>query len=401
PSYVGGYNATSSAPGMMGGQGDPQQLSMMQQYVQTPMFNKSSPAPAASMAHSTRITGDANSVVYYHDGQNNQLNEHSVRQMITADGTVFVEHIPGYSLVYVPNNRPAEQILGMNTNSRVSNGSSGKGHGNSAGSKAARDRKPKIKNAFILYRSFKYKELRKKHPEMNQIEISRLVGKLWSEELEEVKSAFYEEYRKQKVERDNDDSTCSLTKRTRHNSLSSNDLQSASSNSNKRSKNSISSLELDGGNGAKSRPHTSSPMALLSSVSHIGLAANLYQQANTSNEASLLSASQFEPSVLQPAPAKQKAAYSSEQAAFNADTASSALSSNDSRGMASTFINSGITTDICSIADTSGTSANVDTSQVSVAPFMPADSVLDNSFYSSFMDIPLSEPPINAEWSRD
>ncbi|KAJ2651693.1 hypothetical protein IWW40_001593 [Coemansia sp. RSA 1250] len=181
-SYVGEYNTMGEIRETMMTQGVPQQLSMIQQYVQTPMFNKSSPAPAASMAHSTRITGDANSVVYYHDGQNNQLNEHSVRQMITADGTVFVEHIPGYSLVYVPNNRPAEQILGMDTNTRASNGSSSKGHGNSTVSRAVRNHKPKIKNAFILYRSFKYKELRKKHPEMNQTDISRLVGKLWGEE---------------------------------------------------------------------------------------------------------------------------------------------------------------------------------------------------------------------------
>ncbi|KAJ2351304.1 hypothetical protein GGF43_004071, partial [Coemansia sp. RSA 2618] len=108
---LGGYSTAAGTPGLMGAAGD-QQLAMMQQYAHTPAFSKPSPAPAASMTCSTRIIGDQNSAVYYHDGMNDTLNEHNVRQMITADGSVFVEHITGYSLVYVPNNRPIDQILG-------------------------------------------------------------------------------------------------------------------------------------------------------------------------------------------------------------------------------------------------------------------------------------------------
>ncbi|KAI9479143.1 hypothetical protein BX667DRAFT_237854 [Coemansia mojavensis] len=396
-SYVGEYNTMGEIRETMMTQGVPQQLSMMQQYVQTPMFNKSSPAPAASMAYSTRITGDANSVVYYHDGQNNQLNEHSVRQMITADGTVFVEHIPGYSLVYVPNNRPAEQILGMDTNTRASNGSSSKGHGNSTVSRAVRNHKPKIKNAFILYRSFKYKELRKKHPEMNQTDISRLVGKLWGEELEEVKSKFYEEYRKQKVERDNEDPARFLAKRTRHNSLSSRDLQLVDLDINKRHKGSVSSLELDGGNGAKSRPQTSPPKVHEPSIPHAELAADSHHKFDFHNGASLLNTSLFEPSVLQPVPVKQQTPCSSQQTVFT-DVVSSALSANDNSDLANTLLNSSMTAVASIVADASGILASVDTSRVTAASAMPASSVLDNTFYNNLMDMPLSEPQTNAQW---
>ncbi|KAJ2448439.1 hypothetical protein EV183_005443 [Coemansia sp. RSA 2336] len=369
-------------------QGGPQQQPMMQQYTHPSMFNKLSPTPATSMVQSSRITGDINSAVYYHSGQGSQLVEHSVRQMVTADGTVFVEHIPGFSLVYVPNNWPAEQVLGMNANTRLVKG-------NSAAARASRNHKPKIKNAFILYRSSKCKELREKHPEMNQIEISRLAGKLWSEELEEVKSAFYEKYRKQKVERDNCDSASCFAKRSRRGSSSSRDLPSAVLDANQRHKRSASSLELYEANFEQPRPQTLPPQVHKSSTPYIDSTTDSHQKFDLHDDASLLATSLFEPNVLQPVPVKQHAPYFSQQAVFT-ESVSSALSANDTNGLANA-LNSSTAVVTSSIADTSGIPASAEISQVSAASAVPASSMLSNTFYDNLMDMPLSELQTNVQ----
>ncbi|KAJ2676667.1 hypothetical protein IWW42_000542 [Coemansia sp. RSA 1085] len=447
-SSLGGYSAAGSAPGMMGAQGDPQQLSMMQQYVQTPMFNKSSPAPAASMAHSTRITGDANSVVYYHDGQNNQLNEHSVRQMITADGTVFVEHIPGYSLVYVPNNRPAEQILGMNTNTRASNGSSGKGHGNSAAARAARNHTSKPSNAFIMYRNFKIKELREKFPEINQIEISRMAGDLWKEESIDVKERFREEYRKQKAEYDIKKGN---NKRPRSETLgngvmSDDEAQSVYSETGKRRKNSVSSLGLGAGNNGKPRSRTLPSNVLSSSMSRVDFSADLRKQVAARNGSAFLNSPSFDSSEFQqayaelsasasmqnsPMPtiisestyvngdipalslgavqhfsaagmtsAEQEALYVSQHAAFNAGVDPSNLSSSDNNDLANSFINAGIAAGLGSIADTPGMSASIESDDIAVAASIATNNVLTSSFYEDAIAAPSAEQSAEAQWTE-
>ncbi|KAJ1678843.1 hypothetical protein EV182_003246 [Spiromyces aspiralis] len=45
-------------------------------------------------------------------------------------------------------------------------------------------------NCFILYRSDKSRELKRLHPELNQTEISSMVGKLWKQESQEVKAKY-------------------------------------------------------------------------------------------------------------------------------------------------------------------------------------------------------------------
>ncbi|KAJ2448438.1 hypothetical protein EV183_005442 [Coemansia sp. RSA 2336] len=444
---LGGYSAAGSAPGMMGAQGDPQQLSMMQQYVQTPMFNKSSPAPAASMAQSSRITGDANSVVYYHDGHGGQLIEHSVRQMVTADGTVFVEHIPGFSMVYVPNNRPAEQVLGMNSNTRASNGSSGKGHSNSAAARAARNHTSKPSNAFIMYRNFKIKELREKFPEINQIEISRMAGDLWKEESVDVKERFREEYRKQKAEYDIKKGN---NKRPRSETLgngvmSDDDAQSVYSETGKRRKNSVSSLGLGAGSGGKPRSRTLPSNVLSSSMSRVDFSADLRKQVAARNGSAFLNSPSFDSSEFQqayaelsasasmqnsPMPtimsestyvngdipslslgavqqfstagmtsAEQEALYASQHAAFAAGVDPTHLSS-DTNDLANSFINAGIAAGIGSIVDAPGMSASIESDDIAVAASIATNNVLTSSFYDDAIATPTAEQSTEAQWTE-
>ncbi|KAJ1942639.1 hypothetical protein EC988_006434, partial [Linderina pennispora] len=64
-------------------------------------------------------------------------------------------------------------------------------------------RKPKEKsnkptNAFIKYRNFKIVDLKEKHPEISQTEISRMAGECWKTEKEEVKARFRKQYLEEK-----------------------------------------------------------------------------------------------------------------------------------------------------------------------------------------------------------
>ncbi|KAJ2420529.1 hypothetical protein GGF47_004278 [Coemansia sp. RSA 2524] len=201
---LGGYSNGSGTPVLMGTPADHQQLSMMQQHAYTPAFSKPSSASAMSAGCLSRIISDQNSIIYYHNDQDGSFNEHNVRQMVTADGTVFVEHITGYNLVYVPNNRPIQQILGsvgLHKNGHSLHGTLGKTI-SKKNSRMSREHSAKPSNKFIMYRSFKSKELRESNPDISQTEISCMTASLWKNESDEVKKKFQNEYLKLKQEYD-------------------------------------------------------------------------------------------------------------------------------------------------------------------------------------------------------
>ncbi|KAJ2297135.1 Chaperone protein dnaJ, partial [Coemansia sp. RSA 353] len=163
---LGGYSNGSGTPVLMGTPADHQQLSMMQQHAYTPAFSKPSSASAMS--------------------------------------AVFVEHITGYNLVYVPNNRPIQQILGsvgLHKNGHSLHGTLGKTI-SKKNSRMSREHSAKPSNKFIMYRSFKSKELRESNPDISQTEISCMTASLWKNESDEVKKKFQNEYLKLKQDGD-------------------------------------------------------------------------------------------------------------------------------------------------------------------------------------------------------
>ncbi|KAJ2771592.1 hypothetical protein IWQ57_002144, partial [Coemansia nantahalensis] len=110
-----------------------------------------------------------------------------VRQFHANDGSVFIEHVPGHCLVFVPNNAQLSQII----------------------SEARRVRKPKPRarpktksskptNSFIKYRNEKIAELKVQHPDISQTTISRLAGQFWHSESEEVKHSYRKRYLEEK-----------------------------------------------------------------------------------------------------------------------------------------------------------------------------------------------------------
>ncbi|KAJ2567867.1 hypothetical protein GGH95_004394, partial [Coemansia sp. RSA 1836] len=61
---------------------------------------KAMPMPGTQLV-SSRIASDADCGVFCHDGSTGSTTELHVRQMVGHDGAVFVEHVPGYHVVYV------------------------------------------------------------------------------------------------------------------------------------------------------------------------------------------------------------------------------------------------------------------------------------------------------------
>ncbi|KAJ2719254.1 hypothetical protein GGI07_005323 [Coemansia sp. Benny D115] len=180
---------------------DPHQMSMFNQYTRGSFSKPSSAATPGTQVYSSRVLSDQDSFVFCFDSHSGTNVEHNVRQMVASDGSVFIEHVPGYSLVYVPNGCSIDVAAGQ----AMSGGNSAGGRGNQkSGGRGAqqqpvmREKTVKPSNAFILYRNHKIKELRELMPEINQTEISREAGNLWKTESDEVKELFRMKYREEK-----------------------------------------------------------------------------------------------------------------------------------------------------------------------------------------------------------
>ncbi|KAJ1729447.1 hypothetical protein LPJ61_003516 [Coemansia biformis] len=110
-----------------------------------------------------------------------------VRQFHSDDGSVFIEHVPGHCLVFVPNSAYVGQLV--NDVHRVR--------------KPKPRAKPKAKsskptNSFIKYRNEKIPELKRLYPDISQTAISRLAGQCWQSEHKDIKLEFRKRYLEEK-----------------------------------------------------------------------------------------------------------------------------------------------------------------------------------------------------------
>ncbi|KAJ1668820.1 hypothetical protein IW140_000113 [Coemansia sp. RSA 1813] len=106
-----------------------------------------------------------------------------VRQFYASDGASFIEHVPGHCLVFLPNTanigyavREMRRIRPQRPRPKPRSG------------------KAKPTNAFIKYRNHKIKELKERYPDISQTEISRMAGRCWEIEDENVKIEFRKLY---------------------------------------------------------------------------------------------------------------------------------------------------------------------------------------------------------------
>ncbi|KAJ1836050.1 hypothetical protein LPJ63_000582 [Coemansia sp. RSA 2711] len=443
---MGGY-AGGVAAQALGAPGDHQQLSMMQQYAHSSLFNKPAGTAATPVGRSSRITNDPNSIVYYHNGQHDCLSEHSVDQMVTGEGVVYVEHIPGYSLVYVPNDRPIDQILGgVNQPARASHASAKNAHGGHA---ARGPRTSKPSNAFIMYRNFKIKELRESNPDINQVDISRMAGEHWKTECDEVKNEFKEKYRLQKLEYDQKKV---LSKRTRSDTMgaSDDDAQSVLSETGpyKRSKHSALGLGLSAGAAAgKPRSRTLPSSVLSSATSRVDFAADLRRHVAARNSSAFLNTEPpFDSTELHQAyaelsasasmanspslsimsagympsempalslggvpgfsaaaamtTAEQGAIYAG-QHAMGASVDPATLGTPDHADMTSSFINAGIAAGINTMPEASqALVASSDAGELAAAASAATNNVLTSDFYQDTQPPADAQPPADSQWEQ-
>ncbi|KAJ2755209.1 hypothetical protein GGI19_001833 [Coemansia pectinata] len=157
---------------------------------------KAGPMPGTQIV-SSRIANDSDCGIFCHDGQSGSTTEFHVRQTISNDGAVFVEHIPGYHVVYVAVGESLDQAIHDSRLTAPAHRPVSKA-ASRASTAVQRDRPLKPCNAFIMYRNHKITQMRKENPEINQTDISREAAKRWRIESDEVKEVFKARYREEK-----------------------------------------------------------------------------------------------------------------------------------------------------------------------------------------------------------
>ncbi|KAJ2488363.1 hypothetical protein IWW37_004863 [Coemansia sp. RSA 2050] len=173
---------------------------MPPQYARSPFSSastKAAPVPGAQIV-SSRIANDSDCGIFCHSGQTGSAAEFHVRQTIGSDGTVFVEHIPGYHVVYVAVGESLDQAVHESRLAAPAHRSASKAASRASAAASQRDRPLKPCNPFIMYRNHKITQMRKENPEINQTDISREAAKWWHNESDEVKELFRAKYREEK-----------------------------------------------------------------------------------------------------------------------------------------------------------------------------------------------------------
>ncbi|KAJ1733289.1 hypothetical protein LPJ72_002943 [Coemansia sp. Benny D160-2] len=177
-SFGGGDPIASAMPGQH--QAQHQQQPQLHHHHQKPQ-----------MAAASRIISEPDCQVFCCNKDADPV-EFSAQQMLSIDGKVFIEHVPGHSIVFVPNHlKPAQLLAGLGNGNGNGNGSQGR----VKGAKSRVDKPARPCNVFFKYRSHKLAELQEKFPKLNQTVISRMVAEHWKNETEDVKNKFKLEYK--------------------------------------------------------------------------------------------------------------------------------------------------------------------------------------------------------------
>ncbi|KAJ2516710.1 hypothetical protein GGI11_003373 [Coemansia sp. RSA 2049] len=169
----------------------------VQSYPMTPMSAYFSPDPrAVAFSQASPQLPDApgnvapinNQAIYrvFPDGK--IMMEKQVRQFAASDGTLFIEHVPGHCLVFIPNSANIGHVVRELRRIRPQR----------APRPRQKDKSAKPTNAFIKYRNHKISELKTMYPDISQTEISRMAGICWDSESESVKIEFRKRYLEEK-----------------------------------------------------------------------------------------------------------------------------------------------------------------------------------------------------------
>ncbi|KAJ2790221.1 hypothetical protein H4R20_007050, partial [Coemansia guatemalensis] len=153
------------------------------QYYQQQQQQQSYQPPTTS----SRVVTEPSCSVYRSTQAGDQMT-HTARQIIAADGKLFIEHVPGHNVIFAPVDVPISSAMHRHS------------------SPISRVIKPRLRatpalsrpsNVFFKYRSVKQRELQEKHPRLNQTVISRMVAEHWKREPEELKQRYKDEYKEE------------------------------------------------------------------------------------------------------------------------------------------------------------------------------------------------------------
>ncbi|KAJ2798873.1 hypothetical protein H4S07_005587 [Coemansia furcata] len=144
--------------------------------------------PPQSSTYSSKITQETGCHIYRYTNNGDTVDQ-SLHQIVGSNGKVYVEYIPGHSLVYIPSSASPTIVMGqMMANSRQGR----------LKEKSPKNARPS--NVFFKYRSHKLPELTVKYPKLNQTVISRMVADHWKAESDEVKDRFKLQYKNEMIQ---------------------------------------------------------------------------------------------------------------------------------------------------------------------------------------------------------
>ncbi|KAJ2101729.1 hypothetical protein GGI09_001608 [Coemansia sp. S100] len=150
----------------------PQHLPKHQQQQQQPQ----------SSTYSSQIIQESGCQIYRYNNNGDTV-EQSLHQIVGSNGKVYIEYIPGHSMIYIPSSASPSLVMNHTlANSRL----------NKLKEKNPKTARPS--NVFFKYRSHKLPELTKQYPKLNQTVISKMVADAWKSESNEVKDRFKQQY---------------------------------------------------------------------------------------------------------------------------------------------------------------------------------------------------------------
>ncbi|KAJ1896945.1 hypothetical protein LPJ66_003684 [Kickxella alabastrina] len=131
------------------------------------------------------ILGESEAFVYYYSCKADNFVKRPVDQIYGPNGKLYIEHIPGHSIITLPKTVPIQRPTRRIAQKKPAKNNSNIGFNG----------KPaKPNNVFIRYRCANSGRIKKIFPNATQTDLSRIAAEYWRNETVEGKERFYSEY---------------------------------------------------------------------------------------------------------------------------------------------------------------------------------------------------------------
>ncbi|KAJ1946694.1 hypothetical protein GGF37_001014 [Kickxella alabastrina] len=147
--------------------------------------NDSSDDEIPQFTTNSRILGESEAFVYYYSCKADNFVKRPVDQIYGPNGKLYIEHIPGHSIITLPKTVPIQKPT-----KRIAQKKSAKNNSNTG----LNGKPAKPNNVFIRYRCANSSRIKKFFPNATQTDLSRIAAEYWRNETVEGKKRFYSEY---------------------------------------------------------------------------------------------------------------------------------------------------------------------------------------------------------------